>query len=469
MMASWRAAASTSHRRSLCRALLSPRLPLSSSSPAIASVTGVVVVVVVVVDGHRGNGGRRWSSNDGPPGWRSTGRRRPVDLRCRALSSSSGIVPDPPDVAVVPGRLIRDRARPPRRELKEEDVARGYDDGGRSGPADDADDGARWRERTTTTTTTTTTSPSSRRDQRRAAIDRRRLLLESAGAAPSSPSSSSPDSSANDATTVGGGGSAEGVGAIALRRGVAGGDADDDPDAPTTTGAAAWENPDDDDGEDRRRGRPRREGRGVPVPVHSVGGDRPPSATDAHRLRLKQLREQQRREGGKEEGSDHRHDARREDSSYSAMRPGEESNNHHRDEGRHSSSPPRRRGGDAGGSVVASRSATARYRSDRLLQQRRRDGSKTEIASPDDGVRHGLKTNPSVVAIPLSDPGASSSSPSTDWPDGGRPERAADGGGRDSDFEERYRKLRGKAAVEGKEGDDDNKTGWLAWLWGKRD
>jgi hypothetical protein len=468
MVGEWRAAASTSHRRSLCRALLSPRLPLSSSSPAIASVTGVVVVVVVVVDGHRGNGGRRWSSNDGPPGWRSTGRRRPVDLRCRALSSSSGIVPDPPDVAVVPGRLIRDRARPPRRELKEEDVARGYDDGGRSGPADDADDGARWRERTTTTTTTTT-SPSSRRDQRRAAIDRRRLLLESAGAAPSSPSSSSPDSSANDATTVGGGGSAEGVGAIALRRGVAGGDADDDPDAPTTTGAAAWENPDDDDGEDRRRGRPRREGRGVPVPVHSVGGDRPPSATDAHRLRLKQLREQQRREGGKEEGSDHRHDARREDSSYSAMRPGEESNNHHRDEGRHSSSPPRRRGGDAGGSVVASRSATARYRSDRLLQQRRRDGSKAEIASPDDGVRHGLKTNPSVVAIPLSDPGASSSSPSTDWPDGGRPERAADGGGRDSDFEERYRKLRGKAAVEGKEGDDDNKTGWLAWLWGKRD
>jgi len=468
MMASWRAAVSTPHRRSHCRALLSPRLPLSSSPPATASATGVVVVVVVV-DGHRGDGSRRWSSNDGPPGWRSTGRRRPVDLRCRALSSSSGIVPDPPDVAVVPGRLIRDRARPPRCEPKEEDVARVYDDGGRSGPADNADDGARWRERTTTTTTAAAaaTSPSSRRDQRRAAIDRRRLLLESAGAAPSSPSSS-PDSSANDATTVGGGGSADGVGAIALRRG------DDDPDAPTTTGAAASENPDDDDGEDQRRGRPRRDGRGVPVPVHSVGGDRPPSATDAHRLRLKQLREQQRREGGKEEGSDHRHDARREDSPYSAMRPGEESNNHHREEGRDSSSPPRRRGGDAGGSVVASRSATARYRSDRLLQQRRRDGSKTEIASPDDGVRHGLKSNPSVVAIPLSDPGASSSSPSTDWPDGGRPERAADGGGgdrrpRDSDFEERYRKLRGKAALEGKEGDDDNMTGWLAWLWGKRD
>ena len=230
-------------------------------------------------------------------------RRLPIDLWCRALSSLSGIVPNPPDVAVIPGRLIRDRARPPRREAEgggrharvpQRWAIRSHQRRGRwceMARANDNDDDVG------------STSLSSRQDQRRAAIDWLCLLLESASG--SVVPSSSPDSSANDATMVGGGGSADGVRAIALRRGVAGGDADYDPDAPTMTGAAASENPDGEDRRRGRRGRPQREGRGVPVPVYSVGGDRPPSATDAQRLWLKQRREQQQREGGKEEGSDH--------------------------------------------------------------------------------------------------------------------------------------------------------------------
>ena len=81
----------------------------------------------------------------------------------------SGIVPDPPDVAVVPGRLIRDRGRRDARP-KEEDVTHRYDNGGRSGPANDADDGvARANDNDDDVGST---SLSSRRDQRRAAIDR---------------------------------------------------------------------------------------------------------------------------------------------------------------------------------------------------------------------------------------------------------------------------------------------------------
>jgi hypothetical protein len=182
----------------------------------------------------------------------------------------SGIVPDPPDVAVVPGRLIHDRGRRDVRP-KEEDVTHRYDNGGRSGPANNVDDVA--ARANDDDNDVGSTSLSSRRDQRRAAIDRlclvppttrtmardgarwrERMMTTTTSAArrcrPTGPAqgrhrsalpapgiggsgsvmpSSSPDSSTNDATTVGGGGSADGVGAIALRRGVAGGDADNDP------------------------------------------------------------------------------------------------------------------------------------------------------------------------------------------------------------------------------------------------
>jgi len=178
------------------------------------------------------------------------------------------------------------------------------------------------------------------------------------------------------------------------------------------------------------------------VPLHSLGSSGNSSAADLHRLQLQQQRDHQKREQQQLRQHQQQKQGLVDDTTY--PRQGIQIDN------AAMTTPPKESNARTvvGGSIVASQSATAKFRL-------RRRGRRNPEAKSDEtaelcvnGGSNNLKTNPSVVTIPL----ATDREFSEDEYDrvaggGGGPSRQYDGQPSphsDENFEERYRRWRGR-------------------------
>ena len=211
-----------------------------------------------------------------------------------------------------------------------------------------------------------------------------------------------------------------------------------------------------------------------PPPVHSLGKSTL-SAADSHRRRMRQIREEKQQRQQQQRGDELQQV--QDNMGYQSSQGGAQARIQQltRHEGGSSTSSSSQTSNNThafeiGGSYVASQSATARFRQGRLQQRQQGRMMENNEQTTSEYYGHGggrgrLKTNPSVVSIPLSESTSSiegTTECGSNGNDNDNPTKHAIGssssvGDKANNFDQRYQKLQGENM--------QKKKGWSLFGW----